>query len=106
MQVQPYLYFNGHCEEAMEFYRNAVGAKITTLTRFKDNPGAPAPADAGEKVMHAEIAIGDTSVLASDGQCSGATDFKASRCRLPPQKMQRRIACLLHFPTAAESRFR
>jgi PhnB protein len=38
MQVQPYLSFDGRCEEAIEFYRSALGAEVTTLMRFKDSP--------------------------------------------------------------------
>lgn len=75
MRVEPYLYFNGRCEEAAEFYRRAIGAEVTALTRFKDNPDAPAPAGAEEKVMHVNLRIGDTTVLASDGQCHGMPDF-------------------------------
>jgi PhnB protein len=76
MRVEPYLYFNGRCEEAVEFYRRAVGAEITVLARFKDNPGVPAPAGAADKVMHAALKIGDTTVLASDGQGEGTPSFK------------------------------
>lgn len=76
MRVEPYLYFNGRCEEAVEFYRRTVGAEVNVLTRFKDNPGAPAPEGAAEKVMHADLRIGDTTILASDGQCNGTADFR------------------------------
>jgi PhnB protein len=76
MRVEPYLYFNGRCEEAADFYRRAIGAEVTALTRFKDNPGAPAPAGAEGKIMHANLRIGDTTVLASDGQCQGSTNFQ------------------------------
>jgi PhnB protein len=76
MRVQPYLYFNGRCEEAVEFYRKTVGAEVVALSRFKDHPGTPTPEGTGDKIMHAELRIGGGSILASDGQCSGATDFK------------------------------
>jgi PhnB protein len=76
MRVLPYLYFNGHCEEAVEFYRQAVGAEVVTLTRFKDHPGTPTPEGACDKIMHADLRIGGESILASDGQCSGSTDFR------------------------------
>ena len=81
MQVQPYLFFEGRCEEAVEFYRSALGAEVLALLRFKDNPEPPSP-DAGlcapgaeDKVMHACFRIGDTQVMASDGMCSGQTSF-------------------------------
>lgn len=76
MRVEPYLYFDGRCEEAIDFYRDAAGAEILALVRFKDNPGTPAPAGAGEKVMHASLRFGETIVLASDGQCHGTPSFK------------------------------
>lgn len=76
MHVNPYLYFNGRCEEAIEFYRHSIGAKIETLARFKDHPGTPMPNGAEQKIMHADLRIGDTRVSASDGQCSGTTTFQ------------------------------
>jgi PhnB protein len=86
MRVEPYLYFNGRCEEAVEFYRRAVGAQVVALTRYKDNPGAQTPAGAEEKVMHANLRIGDTTVLASDGQCHGATNFQGFSLSLTATK--------------------
>jgi PhnB protein len=76
MRVEPYLYFNGRCEEAVDFYRRAVGAEVLTLLRFKDNPGTPAPAGAEDKVMHARLRFGETIVLASDGQGQGPANFE------------------------------
>jgi PhnB protein len=82
MQVQPYLFFDGRCEEAIEFYRSALGAEVTMLMRFKDNPEPPTgdsckPAPGTEdKVMHASFRIGDTTVMASDGQCLGKPSFQ------------------------------
>ena len=72
MQVQPYLMFNGRCDEAVTFYRSAVGAEVAMLMRFKDAPDQSAvPPGAGDKVMHATLRIGDTTVFASDGRCDG-----------------------------------
>ena len=79
MQVQPYLFFNGRCEEAVEFYRGAVGAEPTMLMRYKDNPEPQpgmVPPGAENKIMHASIRIGDTVVMASDGECSGKLNFQ------------------------------
>jgi PhnB protein len=75
--VQPYLFFDGCCEEAIEFYRGALGAEVTMLMRFKDNPepGNCAPG-AENKVMHARIRIGDTTLMASDGRCEGKPTFQ------------------------------
>src|SRR5882724_895037 len=77
MQVQPYLFFDGRCEEAIEFYRRAIGAEVTMLMRFKDAPEpGMSPPDAGDKVMHSSLRIGDTMVLASDGRCGGKPSFQ------------------------------
>ena len=79
MQIQPYLFFDGRCEEAIEFYRTTVGAQVTMLMRFKDSP-QPAesmcPGVSPEKVMHASLDIGGNTVMCSDGQCHGAPEFK------------------------------
>jgi PhnB protein len=76
MRIEPYLYFNGRCEQALEFYRQVVGAEITALLRFKDLPGTPTPSGAENKVLHASFRIGESNVLASDGQCHGALSFQ------------------------------
>jgi PhnB protein len=80
MQVQPYLFFDGRCEEAIEFYRSALGAEVEMLMRFKDSPDPPPPGmvpPGGEnKVMHAALRVGDAMVLASDGRCSGQPSFQ------------------------------
>jgi len=77
MQVQPYLNFDGRCEEALEFYRRALGAKIEMLMRFKESPD-PSMVSPGseEKVMHSSLRVGDATVLASDGRCQGQTNFQ------------------------------
>jgi PhnB protein len=80
MQVQPYLFFDGRCEEALEFYRTALGAEVTMLMRFKDNP-EPMPADmcppgSDNKVMHANFTIGETPLMASDGRAQGKPMFQ------------------------------
>jgi PhnB protein len=80
MLVQPYLYFDGRCEEAIEFYRKALGAEVDVLMRYKDCPETPQPGmvppGAGNKVMHASFRIGETRVLASDGHCLGKPSFQ------------------------------
>jgi PhnB protein len=72
MQVQPYLSFEGRCEEALDFYRSAVGAEVQMLMRFKDSPDQSmvSPGSA-EKVMHSSVRIGDSVIMASDGRCTG-----------------------------------
>src|ERR687886_673450 len=77
MQVQPYLFFNGRTEEALQFYSRHLEAKVEMLMRFKESP-QPQPAGMevpGDKVMHSCFRIGDTSIMASDGMCTGQTNF-------------------------------
>jgi len=75
--VQPYLNFAGRCEEALEFYRQALGARVQFLMRFKETP---APQDCppvdGEKICHVSFQVGQTLLMASDGHCEGAPSFK------------------------------
>jgi PhnB protein len=77
MQVQPYLFFEGRCEEAAKFYENALRAKIESLMRFKDSPDpGMCPSSDGSKVMHMSLRIGDQTVMASDGRCEGGPNFQ------------------------------
>ena len=79
-QVQPYLFFDGRREEAIEFYESALGAKVDLLMRFKDSPEPVAPGmcppGSENKVMHAAFRVGDTLVMASDGTARGKPEFK------------------------------
>src|SRR3954465_12451774 len=77
MQVQPYLFFDGRCEEAAEFYKRTVGAEIIAMIRFKDSPEPPIGMAPGSenKVMHLALKIGDTLVMASDGANTRTTNF-------------------------------
>ena len=76
MQIQPYLFFDGRCEEAIEFYRRALGAQVTMLMRFRESPDQSMVAPGtGEKVMHAAVRIGDSEIFASDGMCAGKAVF-------------------------------
>jgi PhnB protein len=78
VQAQPYLFFDGRCDEAIAFYREAIGAEVQMLMRWRDMPEPrpqplPAPDD---KIMYAHLKIGDSSVLASDGRCRGQPSFE------------------------------
>jgi PhnB protein len=80
MRVEPYLFFDGRCEEAIEFYRKALGAEVTMLMRYKESP-EPAPPGmippgSENKVMHSNLRIGETMVMASDGNCQGKPSFQ------------------------------
>jgi PhnB protein len=89
MKVQSYLSFEGRCDEALGFYKKALGAEVVQLMRYSEAP-AGATSDntdnadascggatpAGDKVMHAVVRIGETELMASDGRCSGQAEFK------------------------------
>jgi PhnB protein len=80
MTIQPYLFFDGRCEEAVEFYKTALGAEVTMLMRFKESPEPPPPGAVApgseNKVMHAALRIGDSTLMASDGHAGGNPSFK------------------------------
>ena len=80
MKVQPYLFFDGHCDEALEFYGKALGAEVTVLMRYKDSPEPAAPGMLApgfeNKVMHANFRVGETQLMASDGRSSGQPKFE------------------------------
>jgi len=76
MQVQPYLFFDGRCEEAIDFYKKALGAEVGMLMRWKDSPDKSMCTPSNEnKVMHASMQIGETHVMASDGRNTGNPKF-------------------------------
>ncbi len=77
MSAIPYLDFAGRCEEALDFYGKAVGAKVEMKMRFSDSP-EPAPegkAPPKDKIMHASMTVAGSTVMASDGYCTGSTNF-------------------------------
>ena len=77
MNVEPYLFFEGRTEEALEFYKQKLGAKVEAVMRYKDNPDPQYnPPNSANKVMHALFRIGDTKVMASDGNCAGKPSFQ------------------------------
>lgn len=75
MRVEPYLFLEGRCDEAIAFYRQALGAEVTMLMRYKEAPDPPPPGmlppGSEDKIMHASLKIGESTVMASDGMCSG-----------------------------------
>jgi PhnB protein len=78
--VNAYVFFDGRCEEAIEFYRQALGAELGMMVRFKDRPEMAQPGmcppGSDNKIMHANLKIGDTHVLVSDGRCGGNPKFE------------------------------
>jgi PhnB protein len=77
--IHPYLFFEGRCEEAIEFYKKALGAEVQFMMRYKESPEPPAPgcmpAGSENKIMHGQIRIGQAVVMMSDGRCSGKPAF-------------------------------
>jgi len=76
MNVTPYLMLDGRGEEAIEFYKTALGATVGMLMRFSDAPPGSCAAGAEDKVMHASITIGNTVLMLSDGMNNGSPEFK------------------------------
>jgi PhnB protein len=75
MTIEPYLFFNGRCEEAIEFYKNALGAEVLMLMRYKESPEPPppgmVPAGWDNKIMHSHLRVGNANIMASDGGSEG-----------------------------------
>jgi PhnB protein len=77
MSVTPYLFLDGRCEEAIEFYRKNLGAKVEMMMRFKEGPQDHKPAPGTEnKIMHACITVNGAPVMLSDGRCTGSASFQ------------------------------
>ena len=83
MYIQPYLFFDGHCDEAIAFYRQAIGAEVVMLMRFGESPeqdsqcgDGDGPTPPADKVMHASLQVGQTQLLLSDGFSAGKPEFK------------------------------
>lgn len=77
MRIEPYLFFEGRCAEAVDFYRKAIGAEVVALLHFRDSPDPAMMAPGMEdKVMHACLRVGDATVMASDGRCEGGPAFQ------------------------------
>lgn len=77
VSIQPYLSFGGRCEEAIEFYRKALGAELRMMMRFKEAPEPSGMPECFEdKIMHASLQIGDSVLMASDGRCEGPQSFE------------------------------
>lgn len=91
MHVTPYLMFDGRTEEALQFYKAALGAQVTVMMRFSDNPDPSYnPPNSADKVMHCAFTIGNQVLMASDGDCAGKGEFKG-------------ISLTLTLPTPAEA---
>ena len=80
MELQPYLFFDGRCEEAITFYQRVLGAEVEMLMRFKDSPEPPQPGmqppGSENKILHSSFKLGDTVIMASDGRALGKPVFQ------------------------------
>jgi PhnB protein len=80
MQIEPYLFFDGRCEEAIEFYRRVAGAQVEMMMRYGQSPEKTDPSmlppGSENKIMHASLRIGNSRVLASDGHCANQAKFQ------------------------------
>jgi PhnB protein len=92
--VQPYLFFNGSCEQAIEFYHKALGAEVEMMMRFNESPQPPppgaVPSGFENKIMHASFRVGQTTLMASDGDSADKASFQG-------------ISLALSVPTEAEA---
>ena len=87
--VEPYLFFDGRCEEALQFYKKALGAEIEMMMRFKESPDAAHnPPGSEEKILHASIRIGKSRLLASDGHCQGKPSFQGFGISLAAENIE------------------
>jgi PhnB protein len=99
--IQPYLFFNGNCEEAIEFYRKALGAEVEMMMRFKESPEPPPPGTVppgfDNKIMHASLRIGEARLLASDGCAVDKASFEGFSLSLnvPSDKQADRVFAAL-----------
>ncbi|MDR6950867.1 PhnB protein [Ancylobacter sp. 3268] len=101
MNVQAYLMFNGLTEEAIAFYKTAIGAQVTALMRFSDAPEPPPPGMVPEgwdnKIMHSSFKVGDAELMASDGCQSDEAGFSGISLALSvasPEEAEVKFAAL------------
>jgi PhnB protein len=79
MHIEPYLFFEGRCDEAIEFYRKSLGATVNQILRYKDSPepnSGMMPPNSADKIMHASFQLGASRINCSDGGCSGKPTFE------------------------------
>lgn len=77
MQLQPYIFLEGRCEEALEFYQQAIDAQVTYMLRFNESPDKEQCGDMpGDKIMHSSVRVGDAEFMATDGMCQSPPSFQ------------------------------
>jgi PhnB protein len=101
MKVEPYLFFDGRCDEALDFYKKSLGAEIVMLMRYKESPAPSDPKlvtpEMADKVMHSSFRVGETVIMASDGNCTGKANFQGFSLTIEtasPSEAERLFAAL------------
>jgi len=88
MQIEPYLFFNGRCEEAIAFYHQAIGAETSILMRYKDSPEPTPPGmlppGFEDKIMHATLKVSTATLMVSDGMSEDQVGFQGFSLSLSP----------------------
>ena len=89
MAVTPYLFFDGRCEEAIDFYKKTIGAEVGMMMRYKESPEPPQPGmvppGSDNKIMHACITVSGAPVMCSDGRCQGNPKFDGFAVSINPK---------------------
>lgn len=98
MQVNPYLLYNGNCEEAFNYYVRALGGKVDMMARYQGSPAADhVPPEWASKVMHAQLSIDGEVLMAADappGAAKPPAGFAVSLQVEDPAKADRVFAAL------------
>jgi PhnB protein len=67
MQMNPYLTFDGQCEEAFKLYEKVLGGKIVAMMSHEGTPAAEhVSPEWRSKIMHARLVVGDKVLMGSD----------------------------------------
>ena len=81
--LNPHMNFNGNAEEAFTFYKSVFGGEFTKIIRFKDLEGFPVSEKEADKVMHIELPIGPTALMANDvPEFMGKTNENENRSKI------------------------
>ena len=98
MQVNPYLFYNGNCEEALKYYQKVLDARIEAMLPYEGGPAEmPIPADYKKKIMHAQVTIDGEVLMASDappGHFQQPQGFSVSLQVEDPADAERRFKAL------------
>src|SRR6266542_2990217 len=89
MQVNPYLFYNGNCEEALKYYQKVLGARIEATHLYEGGPAEmPIPPEWKKKIMHARVTI-DGEVLMASGSAYNRPRWSIERAAWKPSTARR-----------------